>query len=465
MVIQVRRTLRVARMNAIEECRELVFADYRRKTPRSAGLFARARKVMPGGVSGNLRYFAPHPLYMSSGDGCMTVDVDGNEYIDCFSCNGPLLLGHRPKALSAVADEIETVGSLIVNPTLMIECAEALQRVIPSAEHVRFLNSGTEAVMSAVRCARAYTGKDYVVKFFGHYHGQDDQFLLGVAPSRAAFGAGIPEAHLENTLTSPFNNVEAIEKLLSERDDVACVILDPAMHSGGLWGASKEFLSAVREATRKAGVILIFDEVITGFRLGLGGAQEYYGVTPDLTTLAKALAAGEKLGAVVGSAEVMSVFDPQAAAATPRAFQSGTGNDGSGALTAAIGAIAEYERLTATGRYQVLWDQVEQFDVALRAIFEASSIPMKTNRLCSMMQLFHSSQPPSFEKYAGLNHAVVELFYLALINEGVLLSLPTSNHIYFSFAHDEEAFSKILQAVTAVLEKYPFQPAFAEINQ
>lgn len=419
---------------------------------------------MPGGVSGNLRYFAPYPLYMAQGSGCTTVDVDGNEYIDCFCCNGPLLLGHRPNALSTVADKIEAAGALLVNPTLMIECAEALKRVIPCAEHVRFLNSGTEAVMTAVRCARAFTGKDNVVKFYGHYHGQDDQFLLGLSPTRAALGAGVPNAHFANTLTLPFNNIAAFEKLMREREDIACVILDPAMHSGGLWGASKDFLIAVRDATRKAGVVLIFDEVITGFRMGLGGAQEYYGVTPDLTTLAKALAAGEKLGAVVGSADIMAVFDPLASA-SPRAFQSGTANDGSGALTAALGAITEYERLAAEGRYQLLWRQVEQFDTALREIAEAASIPLTTNRLCSMMQLFHSRRPGSFEGYSGLNNAVLELFYLALINEGVLLSLPTSNHIYFSFAHDEGAFATILQAVTSALEKYPFQAAFAEIIQ
>jgi glutamate-1-semialdehyde 2,1-aminomutase len=452
-------------MNAIDACRERVFADYRRKTKRSFAFFERAKLAMPGGVSGNLRYFAPYPLYMAHGSGCTTVDVDGNEYIDCFGCNGPLLLGHRPNALSTVADKIEAAGALLVNPTLMIDCAEALKRVIPCAERVRFLNSGTEAVMTAVRCARAFTGKDNVVKFYGHYHGQDDQFLLGLSPTRMAFGAGVPNAHFANTLTLPFNNIAAFEKLMREREDIACVILDPAMHLGGLWGASKDFLIAVRDATRKAGVVLIFDEVITGFRMGLGGAQEYYGVTPDLTTLAKALAAGEKLGAVVGSADIMAVFDPLAPAASPRAFQSGTANDGSGALIAALGAITEYERLAAEGRYQLLWRQVEQFDIALREIVEAASIPLTTNRLCSMMQLFHSRRPGTFESYSGLNNAVVELFYLALINEGVLLSLPTSNHIYFSFAHDEGAFAIILQAVNAVLEKYPFQPAFAEIHQ
>ena len=449
-------------MSALERCRSQVVADYVAKTPRSKELFERASRVMPGGASGNLRYYEPYPLYMTHGGSCRTFDIDGGGYVDCFACNGPLLLGHRHPAVLAGVDQLQSVGSMVVNPEILVECAEKLCSVIPCAERVRFLNSGTEAVMTAVRYARAFTGKDKVVKFHGHYHGQDDPVLVGLTPGTEPFGDGIPKTAAEGTLLLPFNDEAALARLLASRDDVAAVILDPAMHAGGLWGAPDEYLVRVRELTGDAGVVLIFDEVITGFRLGLGGAQEASGVTPDLATLGKALSAGEKLSAVVGSAEVMAVTDPLAAPGTPRAFQSGTGNDGTMALAAALGAIGEYERLAASGEYAALFGRVEGLESVLHELFSSHGIDLHVNRLASMMQLFLTPEPPSFEAYAALDNTVLDTFFLALINEGVILSLPTSNHIYFSFAHDDGAFDEIERAVRAALDKYPFTEAYRE---
>ena len=449
-------------VGALEDCREQVAANYRQKTGRSKALFDRARDVLPGGASGNLRYFAPYPLYMKTGDGCRFTDADGHRYIDCFSCNGPLLLGHRHPAVMAAISEVQDVGTLVVNPEIMISCAEKLQQVIPCAERVRFLNSGTEAVMTALRYARAYTGKEKVVKFFGHYHGQDDQVLLGMTPDRQTFGAGVPTASIENTLTLPFNDTTLFETLINERDDIAAVVLDPAMHAGGLWGASREFLETIRSLTKANNIVLIFDEVITGFRMGVGGAQTYHGVTPDLATFAKALSAGEKLAAVVGSANVMSVTDPLAPEGTPQVFQSGTGNDGTLALAAGLAAINEYERLERAGAYGELWGRVEVLETGIRRAFQAAGIGIHVNRLASMMQLFVTQRKPSYEDYATLNNDLLDLFFLALINEGVLLSLPTSNHIYFSFAHDQAAFDEIEATIGTVLQRYPFSQAYTE---
>lgn len=458
-------TVAPAFMDYLKSCRDQVFTDYEKKTPRSRALFDRAKKVLPGGASGNLRYFKPYPLYMKSGDGCRSMDVDGNAYIDCFSCNGPLLLGHRHPAVTSAITELEAVGSLVLNPEVLVACAEKLQSVIPSAESVRFLNSGTEAVMSAIRFARAYTGKPKVLKFYGHYHGQDDQFLLGVSPDREPFGAGVPSASLENTLTLPCNDIPSFEALLSEREDIAAVIIDPSMHAGGLWGVEKAFLEALREGTRQSGIVLIFDEVITGFRMGLGGAQAYYGVTPDLTTLAKAMSAGENVAAVVGSAEVMSVTDPLAPPDVPRAFQSGTGNDGTMGLAAALGAIGEYERLSKSGEYERLWKRVERLESAIRQAFAAQGIGVHVNRLCSMMQIFVTNLEPGFERYTTIDERLQDLIHLALINEGVMLSLPGSNHIYFSFAHDQSAFDEIEAALVRILDNIPFADAYRQITQ
>lgn len=452
-------------MSALEKCREQVFAEYRKRTPKSAAMFERARRSMPGGVSGNLRFYAPYPIYTASASGSHVQDVDGNDYIDCFSCNGPMMLGHRHPALVAAANQCDALGSLVLNPEVMVTCAEAICEVLPSAEQVRFLNSGTEAVMSAVRYARAFTRKEKVVKFYGHYHGQDDQFLLGMAPDRSQFGDGVPTSSQAATLTLPFGDFGALKELLSSRDDIACVLLDPAMHAGGLWGATSSFLANVRQLTDDKGVVLIFDEVITGFRLGLGGAQAYHSVTPDLTTLGKALSGGEKLGAVAGSARVMSVTDPLAPVGGPRVFQSGTGNDGTLALACAAAAIGEYKRLAAAGEYDRLARDVETFKGTLLQTFRDAGIGLHVNSLASMMQLYLTDEAPSFENYIGLSTELLELLYLALINEGVMLSLPTSNHVYFSFAHTGEDFTQIENAARAVLGKYAFAKAAAEAKQ
>jgi glutamate-1-semialdehyde 2,1-aminomutase len=448
-------------MSALEKCRAQVFADYRARTPKSAAMFERASRSMPGGVSGNLRFYAPYPVYTASASGSHVQDLDGNDYIDCFSCNGPMMLGHRHRALVDAASNLDETGSLVLNPEVMVACAEAICEVVPSAEQVRFLNSGTEAVMSAVRYARAFTGKEKVVKFYGHYHGQDDQFLLGMTPDRTQFGDGVPASSQAAILTLPFGDFGALEELLSSRDDIACVLLDPAMHAGGLWGATSEFLASVRQLTEDKGVVLIFDEVITGFRVGLTGAQGLHGVTPDLTTLGKALSGGEKLGAVVGSARVMSVTNPLAPADGPHVFQSGTGNDGTLALACAAAAIGEYKRLDAAGEYDRLARDVDAFKSSLLQTFGDAGIGLHVNSLASMMQLYLTDETPSFENYIGLSTELLELLYLALINEGVMLSLPTSNHVYFSFAHTSEDFTKIENAARAVLGKYPFAEAAA----
>jgi glutamate-1-semialdehyde 2,1-aminomutase len=434
---------------------------YRARTSRSAALHERASRSLVGGTTGNLRYFAPYPLHFATGSGSGMADVDGNEYVDCFLCNGPLLLGHRhPRIVDAVSREAG-VGTLVVNPELATLAAEAVQRTVPSAERVRFLNSGTEAVMSAVRLARAHTGRARVIKFFGHYHGQDDQFLVGLEPRPAPFGAGVPEAAYAATLLLRYGDAAALEQALAQNDDVAAVLLDPAMHSGGLWGSTTDYLRQVRDLTAKSGTVLIFDEVITGFRLAPGGAQALHGVTPDLTTLAKALGAGEKLAAVVGQEPFMRTLDPKRPAGTPAVFQSGTGNDGTAALAAGAAAVGLYGELERSGDYRRLEGLARRLAAGLTAAFAARDVPFHANQLGPMLQVFLSSAEPGFEAFAALPTEPVQYFYLALINEGVLLSLPTSNHIYLSFAHTDADIDRVLTATAAVLDRYDFRSIVA----
>ncbi len=437
-----------------------IHADYRDATPGSAALFRRAIKVLPGGVSGNLRHFAPHPLYMAGGDGAWTVDVDGRRYVDGFLCNGPLLLGHNHPAVRQALEQHAHVGSLVLNPALLVDCAERVCALVPSAERVRFLNSGTEALLTAVRYARAYTGRGKVLKFFGHYHGQDDQFLVGAGPARTPFGHGVPQAAYAHTLTAPFNDIEAARRALVEDGDVAAVVLDPAMHSGGLWGTSRGYLEALRELTRRTGAVLIFDEVITGFRLSPGGAQGHYGVTPDLTTLAKALGAGERIAAVAGRADVMAVVDPLSGDPARRVFQSGTGNDGAAGLAAACAAMDAYREQGDAG-YARLAALAARLAQGLRQAFGEAGIGCHVNQSASMLQLFLTREAPDFTRYAGLDTRLVDLFYLALMTRGVMLSLPTSNHIYLSFAHGDAEVDAILAAAREVITHYGFAEAFA----
>ena len=438
------------------EARDAILRAYRERSPRSAALYRRARGVLAGGTTGNLRHFPPYPLYFRTGLGSRITDIDGNDYIDCFLCNGPLLPGHRNEAIEQAVREHAGTGPLIPNPELAVEAAHAVQRAVPCAERVRFLNSGTEAVMTAVRLARAHSGKPTIARFFGHYHGQDDQFLVGLDPSGTPFGSGVPADSFASTRLLRHGDAQALEALLARDQSIAAVLLDPAMHSGGLWGSSREYLQTVREITARHGVLLIFDEVITGFRLAPGGAQQFHGVIPDIATFAKALGAGEKLAAVAGAERVMRVLDPERPAGTPFVFQSGTGNDGTSALAAGIAAIALYEELGRTGGYARLAALAQRLAEGLRAAFAAQGVPFHANQHGPMLQLFLSDASPGFEAFAGLPAGPLQLFYLALINEGVLLSLPTSNHIYLSFAHTEGDIDRVLAASARVLESHDF---------
>lgn len=450
--------------SALKELEASVFADYLARTPGSAEMFRRAASVLPGGVSGNLRYFKPYPLYMRSGDGAVCEDVDGNRYIDCFLCNGPLLLGHRPPQLADAQVAADQVGSLVLNPAALVDCAERLCAMVPCAKRVRFLNSGTEAVLTAVRYARAFTGRSKIIKFLGHYHGQDDQFLVGAGPTRSAFGHGVPEAAFAHTLTVPFNDIAALERAIEEGSDIAAVLLDPAMHTGGLWGTSRAYLQAVRDLTQRKNIILIFDEVITGFRLSPGGAQVFHGVTPDLATFGKALGAGERLAAVAGRADIMSVVDPAVGNPARRAFQSGTGNDTTRGLAAAAAALDVYRQHGESGEYERLNVRAADLAAGLTASFAKAGIPCHVNQLASMLQLFLTSQKAGFVAYSTLDQTALDLFYLALLTRGVMLSLPTSNHVYLSFAHSDADFARILAVSDEVLAAYPFADAFFEIT-
>jgi len=434
---------------------QAVRAAYREATPLSREWFARASKALVGGVSGSVRYFSPYPAYFEIGSGSRTTDIDGNDYIDCFLCGACHLLGHRPPEIMAALQARAERGSLVLNPTLATEVAEKLQEMIPAAERVRLLNSGTEAVMSAIRFARAFTGRTKIVKCNGIYHGMADQMLVGLDARGRRLGAGIPEEVVSQTLLTTYGDRDALRELLRVHE-VAAVLIDPAMHHGGLWAESPEFYADVQRMAADAGALVIFDEVISGFRLAPGGAQEYFGVTPDLAVFGKAFAVGEKLGAVVGRADVMAVANPAPDRPLgPFAFQSGTCSDSTSAQAAALAAMGRYQRLGAEGAYKALADRALKLGEGLRDALETRGIPCQFKQLGPMVRLFLTDGPLDYAHCSQLDSRPINLFHLALLTEGVL-TIPGSNDFFLSFAHTDGDVAAVVAAAHRVLERFDF---------
>lgn len=284
---------------------------YAAKRPLSANWFKRARAVLGGGAGHDLRHFEPMPLYIERGVGGRKWDVDGNEYIDFLGGNGALLLGHaHPDIVAAITDTVGRGTHFGNDHPLQIEWAELVQRLVPSAERVRFVNSGTEATLLAIRLARAFTGRNRILRFEGHFHGWHDDVVHGFHPPFDADGSlGVPPHVRDQMVAIPDGDLNLVEDVLSRENDIAAAIIEP---SGASWGRvplDPAFLHGLRERTARHEVPLIFDEVITGFRFSPGGAQQLHGVLPDLTCLAKIIAGGMPGGAVVGNAEIMSLFD------------------------------------------------------------------------------------------------------------------------------------------------------------
>ena len=286
-------------------------ASYVAARPKSATCFERESRVLAGRVGHDLRYFEPVPLYIERGKGGRKWDVDGNEYVDFLMGNGALLLGHAaPEVLEAIAEAMERGTHFGSDHPLHIEWAELVQKLVPSAERVRFVNSGSEATMLAIRLARAFARRTKLLRFEGHFHGWQDDVVHGFQPPFDADGSlGVPPTVKENIVAIPDGDLELVEDVLSRDEDIGVVIVEP---SGASWGRvpiDPEFLRALREITGRHQAVLIFDEVVTGFRFSPGGAQQLYGVTPDLSCFAKILAGGMPGGAVAGKADIMKLFD------------------------------------------------------------------------------------------------------------------------------------------------------------
>ncbi|MGP4070599.1 aspartate aminotransferase family protein [Halobacillus sp. B29] len=441
-------------------------------TATSRELHKKAQEVIPGGVTANIKHIDPHPIVMEKGNGSKLYDVDQNEYIDYLLSYGALIAGHGHSAVfDAAIGQMREAGTTIFGTPHRLETvmAEKLVSLYPSIEMVRFTNSGLEATMLAIRAAMAYAGKSKIAKFEGHYHGGYDQVLMSVNPDHIAAGdpsspnavpesLGIPDYYQQNTVVLPFNDLEATEKILRQRaGEVSAIIMEPVQ--GGFIPADQTFIEGVRTLTEELGILLIFDEVKTGFRLALGGAQESYGVTPDLTALGKVLGGGFPVGAIGGKKEIMDILSPAGsrdiltAGADQRAkhdtlFHSGTYN---GHPTVLASGLATIEILEKDRTLQDLFDKTNRLRNELEELYQAYNIPMQTVGRGSIFNIILAED--SIKNYRDLKKADTslrkELDY-ELLNLGIYTK--PLNRYSLSTAHSEEDLKRTVEAHKQAIE-------------
>ena len=418
-------------MEPIRETERRLQERYRERTPGSRVLHERATRRLPGGDTRAATFYLPYPIFVERGEGCHVYDVDGNEYLDLLNNFTSLVHGHAHPAITEAITTQAARGTVFATPVeLQIALADVITDRVPSIELLRFTNSGTEAVMHAIRAARGFTGRSKLLKMAGGYHGGYDAMEVTVAsgpdgptwPVSRAEGPGLSPALVGDTLVAPFNDLETTAAIIHQhRHELAAVIVEPVLGAGGMIPADAEFLRGLRVATHDAGVLLILDEIIT-FRLAVGGAQQHYGVTPDLTTLGKVIGGGLPIGAFGGRAEIMGLFDPRRVG---HVRHSGTFNGSPICVAAGLVAL---ELLTPDQitRINALGDRLR---VGLDASFRKLGVTGQATGLGSLVQT-HLTQPVrSYEDGAQSPGWFRTLTHLALLNAGILSGWRTSYNI------------------------------------
>ncbi len=405
--------------------------------PRSRKIFAAAQKVMPGGVNSPVRAFQAvggEPPIIAYGKGARLFDVDGNEYIDYMLSWGPLILGHaHPTIIAIIQRAAERGTSFGASTELELVMAQLVVDAMPSIEMVRFVSSGTEATMSALRLARGFTGRDLIVKFEGGYHGHADGLLAKAGSGVATLGLpdspGVPASYAKQTLLAPYNDLDAVRAVFKQHpDQIACLIVEPVAANMGVVPPADGFLAGLREITREAGALLIFDEVVTGFRLGPGGAQERFDVQPDLTCLGKIIGGGLPVGAYGGRRDIMEQIAPSGPV-----YQAGTlsGNP----MAMAVG-IATLRILKEGAGYRALDDLTETLADGLAERAQRAEIDLQINRMGSMFTLFFTDTPVT--DYASAKRCDTKRharFFHAMLERGVYLPPSQFESWFTSFAH------------------------------
>ncbi|MBS7636199.1 glutamate-1-semialdehyde 2,1-aminomutase [Candidatus Bathyarchaeota archaeon] len=417
--------------------------DYVSKTQKSRALYERAKKVLPAGVSYGIRFFEPYPFYTARAKGSKLYDIDGNEYIDYWIGHGAHILGHSPSVVvEAVKRQVENGTHFGTSHELEVLLAEQVVKMVPSAEMVRFTNSGTEANMYAIRLARAYTGKSKIIKFEGGWHGGYDALHIGVKyPFHIPESAGLTVGATQDTVLAVFNNFEDVEAKAQE-ESVAAIIVEPVLGAGGSIPAEKEFLRGLREICDERGILLIYDEVITGFRLAPGGAQQYFGVLPDITVFGKILGGGFPVGAFSGRREIMERLNPLVYERPNFSFHGGTFCANPITMAAGLAVLKTLEDGGIISRLNKMGEKVRE---TLREIFEAKGVDVQATGVGSLFNThFTSKQVRNARDAFEADRKRLAEYHINLIVMGVFF-LPT-HFGSISAAHTDADIEKLFQA-------------------
>ena len=422
----------------------------------SQNLFEQAQKLIPGGVNSPVRAFRSvggEPLFIARGEGARIWDVDGREYIDYVCSWGPLIFGHRPPETLKALREVLEIGTSFGAPTEReVELARLITTMVPSIEKVRLVNSGTEATMSAIRLARGFTGRERIVKFDGCYHGHGDSLLVKAGSGVATLGLpdspGVPKALAELTTVLPFNDTAALELEFAARGgDIACVIIEPVVGNIGCVAPKPGFLPALRDVTAKSGTVLIFDEVMTGFRLAPGGAQELYGIRPDLTTLGKVIGGGLPVGAYGGRADIMNLVAPSGPV-----YQAGTLSGNPLAVSAGLAAL---NRLATEKPYAKLEGLGARLERGLNEAARAARIPARVNRVGSMFTVFFTDREVTdFPSAKSSDTARFNKYFHSMLQQGIYLAPSQFEAAFISAAHTEADIDQTIEAARKALGNF-----------
>lgn len=417
--------------------------------PVSQALFEKAKQFIPGGVNSPVRAFRAvggNPLFMTRAKGAYLYDEDGNQLIDLINSWGPMILGHAHELIEqAIIDTVKNSPSFGAPTAREVTMAELICSMVPSIEKVRMVNSGTEATMSAIRVARGYTGRDKIIKMEGCYHGHGDSFLIAAGSGAMTFGnpdsPGVTKGTAKDTLLAPFNNLAAIETLLdANKQEVAAIILEPVVGNMGCVLPEPGYLQGLRKLCDQHGVVLIFDEVMTGFRLAPGGAQELFGVTPDMTTLGKIIGGGMPVGAYGGKKEIMDCVSP----AGP-VYQAGTlsGNP--------VAMAAGFALLTYLNQHREVYAQLNtitsKITLAIEAQLHTHKIPANINQVGSMFTVFFTDKKVvDFETAKLADTAFFANYFQAMLKRGIYLAPSQFEALFVSAAIDDTIAQRIIQA-------------------
>jgi glutamate-1-semialdehyde 2,1-aminomutase len=426
-----------------------------KKFDNSKRLFKRAAALIPGGVNSPVRAFRAvggNPLFIERAKGSRIYDADGNAYIDYVLSWGPMILGHaHPRVVKALKNAVEKGTSYGAPTAVEIELAELVLKAYPSMEKVRMVNSGTEATMSAIRVARGFTGRDKIIKFEGCYHGHADGLLVKAGSGAMTFGLpdspGVPKAYAKNTLTLPFNDTKALKTMIErEWRSLACVIIEPVVGNIGCVLPRPGFLETLRKLTRKHGIVLIFDEVMTGFRVSFGGAQAFYGIKPDMTCLGKVIGGGLPVGAYGGKKEIMTMVSPEGPV-----YQAGTLSGNPLAMTAGIETIRE---LSKKGIYKQLEKKSSQLEEGLGDAAKRAGVKTRFYRAGSMFcTYFTGNEVFDYTTAKTSDTGKFSKFFSEMLQRGINLAPSQFEAGFMSLAHTGKDIENTVKAAYEALKK------------